>query len=148
MTVAGSSRTRSFSWDDPAPMALAGAELRGIEYLRAIASGSLPPPPIARLLDFSIVEVDHGRVVFALDPAEWMYNPIGSVHGGVAADSCMGCAVHSTLAAGIGYDGLPDPPLRAVQPLLDDRPECCGNRRRADTRPSRSRPFLRRAGRS
>jgi uncharacterized protein (TIGR00369 family) len=54
----------------------------------------------------SIVEVEDGRCVFALDPAEWMFNPIGSVHGGVAAtllDSCMGCAVHSTLPAGVGY---------------------------------------------
>jgi len=35
-----------------------------------------------------------------------MYNPIGSVHGGIAAtmlDSCMGCAVHTTLEAGVGY---------------------------------------------
>ena len=54
----------------------------------------------------SIVEVEHGRVVFELQPAEWMYNPIGSVHGGIAAtilDSCMGCAVHTTLPAGVGY---------------------------------------------
>ena len=44
--------------------------------------------------------------MFALEPAEWMYNPIGMVHGGIAAtilDSCMGCAVHTTLAAGVGY---------------------------------------------
>ena len=43
--------------------------------------------------------------MFALEPAEWMYNPIGMVHGGIAAtilDSCMGCAVHTTLAAGVG----------------------------------------------
>jgi uncharacterized protein (TIGR00369 family) len=35
-----------------------------------------------------------------------MYNPIGSVHGGIAAtvlDSCMGCAIHTTLDAGVGY---------------------------------------------
>ena len=47
-----------------------------------------------------------GRAVFALEPTEWMYNPIGSVHGGVAAtilDSCMGCAVHTTLDPGVGY---------------------------------------------
>jgi uncharacterized protein (TIGR00369 family) len=52
------------------------------------------------------VEVEDGRGVFAMEPAEWMYNPIGSVHGGIAAtllDSCMGCAVHTTLVAGVGY---------------------------------------------
>ena len=54
----------------------------------------------------SVVEVGPGRAVFAIEPAEWMYNPLGSVHGGVAAtllDSCMGCAVHTTLDAGVGY---------------------------------------------
>src|SRR5262249_57148734 len=58
------------------------------------------------LLGMTLVEVGEGRAVFAVEPAEWMYNPIGSVHGGIAAtllDSCMGCAIHTTLAAGIGY---------------------------------------------
>jgi uncharacterized protein (TIGR00369 family) len=99
-------RTRSFSWEDPAALAAAGMTLAGIEYLRAISDGELPAPPIARMLDFEILEVDPGRVLFAMEPAEWMYNPIGSVHGGVAAtilDSCMGCAVHTTLEAGVGY---------------------------------------------
>jgi uncharacterized protein (TIGR00369 family) len=101
-----SERTRSFSWEDPAATAAAGLELQGLEAMRAIMDGTLAPPPIARLLDFEIVEVDDGRAVFAMEPAEWMYNPIGSVHGGIAAtllDSCMGCAVHTTLAAGVGY---------------------------------------------
>ncbi len=71
-----------------------------------VASGELPAPPIAELLGMTIALVEPGRVVFALEPAEWMYNPIGSVHGGVAAtilDSAQGCAVHTTLAAGVGY---------------------------------------------
>jgi uncharacterized protein (TIGR00369 family) len=99
-------RTRSFSWEDPTATAAAGLELPGLACMRAIMDGTLPPPPIARLLDFTIVEVEDGRAVFAMEPAEWMYNPIGSVHGGIAAtllDSCMGCAVHTTLAAGVGY---------------------------------------------
>jgi uncharacterized protein (TIGR00369 family) len=99
-------RTRSFSWEDPAAIAAAGIELAGLQYMRAIVDGTLSPPPIARLLDFAGIEVEEGRAVFAMEPAEWMYNPIGSVHGGVAAtllDSCMGCAVHTTLEAGIGY---------------------------------------------
>ncbi len=44
--------------------------------------------------------------MFALTPAAWMYNPIGSVHGGIAAtilDSCMGCAVQTVLPAGTAY---------------------------------------------
>jgi uncharacterized protein (TIGR00369 family) len=99
-------RTRSFSWEDPGATAAAGLATTGLECMRAIMDGMLPPPPIARLLDFAIVALDEGRAVFAMEPAEWMYNPIGSVHGGIAAtllDSCMGCAVHTTLAAGVGY---------------------------------------------
>jgi uncharacterized protein (TIGR00369 family) len=99
-------RTRSFTWEDPKATAAAGLAMPGLECMRAIIAGTLPPPPIARLLDFTVVEVQEGRAVFAMEPAEWMYNPIGSVHGGVAAtllDSCMGCAVHTTLAAGVGY---------------------------------------------
>jgi uncharacterized protein (TIGR00369 family) len=99
-------RTRTFSWEDPALTATAGRNQPGIELIRAIMEGSLPAPPIARLLNMTIVEVDEGRAVFALEPAEWMYNPIGSVHGGIAAtilDSCMGCAVHTTLPPGVGY---------------------------------------------
>jgi uncharacterized protein (TIGR00369 family) len=99
-------RTRTFSWQDPVAAAARGRSMSGLEFLGAIVEGTLPPPPIAELFGFSVIEVQHGRAVFAMEPAEWMYNPIGSVHGGVAAtllDSCMGCAVHSTLPAGVGW---------------------------------------------
>ena len=59
-------------------------------------------------------------------PAEWMYNPIGSVHGGVAAtllDSSLGCAIHTDLAAGAAlHDDRPARPLRAG----DDAPTRAG----------------------
>jgi uncharacterized protein (TIGR00369 family) len=99
-------RSRTFSWEDPSAAADAGLWLPGLDYIRAIAAGTLPPPPIAQLLGFEIVQAEEGRAVFAMEPAEWMFNPIGAVHGGVAAtllDSCMGCAVHTTLPAGVGY---------------------------------------------
>jgi uncharacterized protein (TIGR00369 family) len=89
--------------------------------MRAIIDGTLPPPPIAQLLDFTIVEVDEGRALFAMEPAEWMYNPIGSVHGGVAAtmlDSCMGCAVHSTLESGVRYT-TGDLQVRYIRAMTD-----------------------------
>jgi uncharacterized protein (TIGR00369 family) len=100
------SRTRTFSWQDPAANAARGASLSGLDYVRAIAAGTVAAPPIAELLGMSIAEADDGRAVFALVPEEWMYNPLGTVHGGVAAtllDSCMGCAVQTTLPAGVVY---------------------------------------------
>lgn len=99
-------RTRTFEWDDPSISAGAAQRMSGLEFLRAIVAGTLPPPPIANLIGSSLAEVEFGRAVFELEPAEWQYNPIGAVHGGVAAtllDSAMGCAVQSTLTAGVGY---------------------------------------------
>jgi len=99
-------RTRTFEWDDPSISADAAQRMSGLEFLRAIVAGILPPPPIANLIGSSLAEVEFGRAVFELEPAEWQYNPIGAVHGGVAAtllDSAMGCAVQSTLTAGVGY---------------------------------------------
>jgi uncharacterized protein (TIGR00369 family) len=81
----------------------------GLEVLRAIAAGEIPGAPIAELLGFAPVEAEEGRVVFAAVPGEKHYNPLGTVHGGLAAtllDSAMGCAVHSTLPAGVGYTTL------------------------------------------
>jgi uncharacterized protein (TIGR00369 family) len=112
-------RTRTISWTDPATLAAESVTKSGLVYLRGIAAGRIPRPPIAELIDSLIVEVEPGRVVFAADPAEWMYNPIGSVHGGIAAtllDSCMGCAVHTTLEAGIGYTTT-DLQVRYIRPL-------------------------------
>jgi len=106
VSAIGEQRMRTFSWVDPQEAASRAIELSGLELMKAIISGAQPPPPIAQLLGMSVLEVEQGRAVFALEPAEWMYNPIGSVHGGVAAtilDSCMGCAVHTTLEAGLAY---------------------------------------------
>lgn len=83
--------------------------MSGIEMLRAIRKGELAPPPITQALDFVLAEVEEGRVVFMLTPAEYHYNPIGSVHGGVAAtllDSAMGCAVNTLLPEGVAYTTL------------------------------------------
>lgn len=102
-------RTRTVTWDDPYAGAAKGASMAGIDYLRDIASGAVPQPPIAALLGFELAEVEEGRVTFEAEPAEFHYNPIGVVHGGLAAtmlDSVMGCAVHSTLPAGVLYSTI------------------------------------------
>ncbi|HKS28716.1 MAG TPA: PaaI family thioesterase [Pyrinomonadaceae bacterium] len=102
-------RTRTITWEDPRALAEAGRNLSGLEYLQKIVSGELPRPPIGSLMNFQIAELAEGRAVFTVEPAEYHYNPIGVVHGGLAAtllDSAMGCAVHSMLPAGAGYTTL------------------------------------------
>lgn len=100
---------RSGQESDPAAIAAAARDLDGLTFLRRLASGELPPAPIATTLGMTLLEVEPGRVVFGLDPQWRHYNPIGSVHGGVYAtllDSATGCAVHSRLPAGVGYTSL------------------------------------------
>jgi len=102
-------RRREVTWEDPRVGAALALELSGLDYLRGIAEGRIPGPPIAALLGLGIVEVEPGRVVFSLDVGEHLYNPIGSVHGGVFCtllDSAMACAVHSTLNRGQAYTTL------------------------------------------
>jgi len=109
VTTSETRRERTFRWGDPMATATAARSRSGIELLRAVAAGELPEPPIAATLGFELVEVEPGNVVFAFEPAEYHYNPIGSVHGGVYAtllDSAAGCAVHSLLPAGVGYTSL------------------------------------------
>lgn len=108
MTI-DTARERTVAWDDPLVGARAARTMSGMEYLHAMMRGEYPPPPIAMTLGFTLREVEDGRAVFGVEPAEYHYNPIGMVHGGVAAtlmDSAMGCAVHTRLPAGVGYTTL------------------------------------------
>jgi uncharacterized protein (TIGR00369 family) len=81
----------------------------GLGFLRAIVDGTLPQPPINELLDFRLIGVEHGNVVFEGIPEFRHYNPLGVVHAGFAAtllDSAVACSVHSTLAKGETYTTL------------------------------------------
>jgi uncharacterized protein (TIGR00369 family) len=102
-------RKIAVEWSDPAALAAAGRTMPGIDFLRAIRDGRLPPPPIAQLLGFSLVEVEPGHAVFEVVPGERHYNPIGVVHGGLAMtllDSAMGCCVQTQVPPGSGYTTL------------------------------------------
>ena len=73
----GPQESRTVSWHDPAKPAEVGLAMPGIDYLRAMVAGDVPPPPIAQLLQFDLVEADPGRVVFTCTPDASAYNPIG-----------------------------------------------------------------------
>ena len=82
------------------------AGLTGLQVFEKMFSGELPAAPIAETLDFTLVEFGPGRAVFQGRPLLRHYNPLGTVHGGWIAtllDSCVGCAVHTTVAAGRAY---------------------------------------------
>jgi uncharacterized protein (TIGR00369 family) len=106
MTAPEPPRSRTITWELPVldPAELAG--MSGLDYLqRGLQVGAMRTP-IARLMDFHAVRFEAGSAVFEGAPAEFHYNPIGSVHGGFAAtllDSALGCAVHTMLKPGFGY---------------------------------------------
>ncbi len=83
--------------------------MTGLEFVRAMFAGQLPPPPIMQTIEPYDQTAENGAVAFSSIPGFRHYNPIGSVHGGYAAtllDSAMGLAVHTTLPAGTGYTTL------------------------------------------
>jgi uncharacterized protein (TIGR00369 family) len=99
-------RERLVRWGDPreAGRIVLERRLSGLEFLRAMMAGEIPPPPVAALLDFELEQAAAGRVVFGIQPAEYHDNPNGVMHGGVAAallDTVTGCAVISMLPHGV-----------------------------------------------
>lgn len=103
---------------DPLPSPAAGygpvpaevaRNLSGLALLRGMIEGRFPAPTICRTMGFIMVDAAEGFAAFEGDTSEALLNSFGTVHGGVACtllDSAMGCAVHSTLAAGTGFTTL------------------------------------------
>lgn len=109
MADAAEPRSRTIRWQDPAQFAEPMRKLSGLEFMRAFLAGDLPAPPFMELLGVRIVSVEPGSVTFEFEPAEYMYSPLGNVHGGIVTvllDTAMGCSFHTTLPAGVGYTTL------------------------------------------
>jgi len=100
--------------------ALEGAAgMNGLQFIQAIFDGKLPPPPITATMGFTGGTAEHGKVTFVGEPGEYLYNPIGVIHGGFAMtilDSAMGCAVQTTLAADEAYATL-ETKVNFVRPI-------------------------------
>ena len=113
---------QTYQWVDPAQVLAKTATLSGLEYMEGLRDGSIPPPPIAVLMQFRPVHVEAGKVVFECDPSQAHYNPIGMVHGGLVCtilDTATGCAAHSTLAAGVGYTSV-EIKVNYLRPVTSD----------------------------
>jgi uncharacterized protein (TIGR00369 family) len=71
-----------------------------IDAIRKMRAGELPPPPVARLIGFTLTEVEPGRAVVTFEAGRQHANPMGTVHGGVlcdVADAAMGIAYAASL---------------------------------------------------
>ncbi|GAA5185743.1 PaaI family thioesterase [Rugosimonospora acidiphila] len=116
-------RTRTYTWTDPQELDKVGRGMAGLEFTRHLMlAGEAGRMPIASTVGFGLAEVEYGRVVFVGELGEYLYNPIGIVHGGAAAtllDSAAGSAVHTTLPAGTGYTTL-DLSLHYLRPITAD----------------------------
>jgi uncharacterized protein (TIGR00369 family) len=112
-------RERVVDWQAPGPATKAAAGMSGLEAMCAIRDGILPPPPMARLIDFKMRVAEPGRIVMELEPHESLENTIGLLHGATAAallDTAMGCAISTMLPAGQGAVTL-DLKLTYLRPL-------------------------------
>jgi uncharacterized protein (TIGR00369 family) len=112
-------RTRTFSWSDPTEHVDQLGRRSGLDLLRAMIAGELPPPPVMYLLGMGAMTAEEGRVTVELQPREFHYNPLGGVHGGILStllDTAAGCAVHTTLPAGVGYTSL-DLSVKFLRPV-------------------------------
>jgi uncharacterized protein (TIGR00369 family) len=98
------------------------ASMSGMEVLQKILRGELPTLPIAKTLGFSVTEVEEGRTVVISKPGIEHYNVIRTVHAGYTAtllDTCMACAVFSTLAKGTGFTTM-EFKISLLRPITKD----------------------------
>lgn len=124
-------RTRTFGWTDPAVHAALIGRRSGLDLLQAMAKGELPAPPIMHLIDLAGMAVEEGSVTLHLDPQEFHYNPLGTMHGGVIStllDTAAACSVHTTLPVGVGYTSL-DLTVKFLRPITTatGRITCAGS---------------------
>lgn len=101
-------RTRSYDYAVAPFDAAAAMRLSGLDYMRALVAGEIgaEPPMIATMGMTRPLDLAEGRAAVEAEPAEFLLNPLGAVHGGFAAtilDSVLGIAVHTALPAGVGY---------------------------------------------
>ena len=79
------------------------AKISGLDYMLAILHGEFPAAPISQTMNFKLIDVTSGRVVFRGSPGFSALNPMGTVHGGwygTLLDSAMACAVSTQVDAG------------------------------------------------
>jgi uncharacterized protein (TIGR00369 family) len=97
-------------------------ELTGLQFLRLASTQTGAPAHIGSLIGLRIDKLEYGYVTMGLDTRPEFANPLGTLHGGICAtllDAAMGCAVHTTLEAGVGFGTL-DLTVNYIRPVAVD----------------------------
>jgi uncharacterized protein (TIGR00369 family) len=95
--------TKEILWDDPALLLAAAPRMSGLEFIAAQTAGKLPVAPIHKSAHYDPVAAEPGRAVYRCTPAAYHYNPMGGVHGGLAAilvDTAGGAAIQTVQPKG------------------------------------------------
>lgn len=98
-------------------------EMTGLEFLQAMIDGHIPRASISETIPMDLHSISKGEASFNVKADQRHLNPLGGVHGGFAAtvlDSVTGCAVHTTLEAGVGY-GTIDLNIKMCRPVPKDK---------------------------
>lgn len=115
--------SRFVTWTRPGQADLSKlAALDGLGQLEAMKNGTAPRPPIMDTLGMTGFFPERGRITVEMPAAEFHYNPLGGVHGGVIStllDTAAACAVHTTLAVGEVYTSV-DLTVKFLRPVTVD----------------------------
>lgn len=83
--------------------------MSGLDFMMGMLNGTLPGPPIARTMGYTLHSVADGTVTFRGTPEFNVTNPMATVHGGwygTLLDSAMACAVMTKVPRGSVYTTL------------------------------------------
>ena len=93
-----------------------------LDRIRRTMAGELPGPPVARLIGFTIIAAEPGRVTCRMQTRVDLHaNPMGTIHGGIfcdIADAAMGLAHASLLADGESFTTL-ELKMNFLRPVWD-----------------------------
>ncbi len=95
---------RTFQWELTEGLVLELINLNKEERREFFRNLPMKNVPMGSLMGTSSIEIDtNGQVTFAITPQEFHYNPLGTVHGGLAAtmlDSCNSISANCQIDKG------------------------------------------------
>ncbi|MCB2102421.1 MAG: PaaI family thioesterase [Rhodobacterales bacterium] len=107
--MTNSDTTRTYSWADPAAVYEQTQAMDGPTYLAAVRDGRLPQAPMWETAGLRLADFADGTATFTADLEPFHGNAVGTIHAGFVStilDTTLGCALRTTLPAGMGYTTL------------------------------------------